>query len=845
MGKWFAPAFLLHLALLVVPAASFADVLFETPLGNTTLGGLSAGSPRVFTQQAVFPASDFTCDTLPSWTIDEIDFRLGKNGIGTGEYQAALWFSNATGTPDIVSTNLITIGGFSPVATRTATFANVNIRDACHTYSQGGTSRGGRAPHLMFWGVRGVFGTGHEQGLATANHLGALAPATYVANPSFIADNWTFAAQVRGNLVPECTENCFSNVLFLPGIKATELYEGESKRWLPGLFNSDGERLAMDEGGESVNDIKVGEPINAVTFASVKILEIYADFLGTMENLKTEGLINDWQSAPYDWRYDVHDVVTRDQLMHDGSTRRLVEQIHTLAETSKTGKVTLIAHSNGGLVGKALIDALGEDVALIDRLIMVGTPQLGTPSAIPAMLHGIDQGLPVDAAPFAMSSATARALSEYMPGVYGLLPIGTYLNTVADPVIEFEVAPATGAYRAAYGEAIETRDELFSFLKGTGDGRAEPGENDTLAPTILNEGMLMSAATSRVSLESWAPPSGIEVVQIVGWGLDTVRGLRYRERSCPLFSGCTFLDVEPLLAVEGDGTVMAPSASALGSAYYFNMSAFNAQNQTAWSHANILAASAVQDLLRDIITETDRAAAHITVTQPETTAMDKRLRLAVHSPVTIGVHDAAGRFTGMKPNPDSASDIPVVIHEIPNSYYRAFGEGKYAGFRVGDEHEILLSGTGSGTFTLEIEEVVGDEVVDIATYSDIPVATTTVATLTITDIANKSALAIDEDGDGSTDNLANPDGEAPPIIEMIALIGEKINALSVEEHTKKMLLKKLAKFEEKTLRKGVTPQVVGAIKTLLKHLAQVARKENISEDDVRSISRLIEQLDDL
>ncbi len=821
-----------------VPDTVRAEILFYNPLGGSKLGGLSNGSPNVFTQQAVFPVSDFTCDTLPNWTIDEIDFRLGKFGLGLGEHRAALWFSSATGTPDILSTNIISIGSFEPAATRTAYFNNVNIREACRTYSTGGTSRGGRAPHLMFWGVKGISGSGHDQEYVTSNQMGALAPSVYAANSTFVADNWTFTTQVRGSIEPECTENCFSNILFLPGIKATELYEGESKRWLPGLFNFDGGRLGMDENGESVNNITVGEPMKRA-YGVLEIHDVFEDFL---DELKEGGTIVDWQSAPYDWRYDVYDVVARDQFMRDGSTRRLVEQVRSLAATSKTGRVTLIAHSNGGLVGKALIDALGEDADLVDRFVMVGTPQLGTPSSIPAMLHGIGQGLPIDAAPFAMSPATARALSENMPGVYGLLPLGSYVNLVSDPIVEFDDSASASSYRAAYGEGIETRDELLSFLEG-GEGRTKPSVGDTLTPTILNQSMLTNTEASRNLLESWVPPVGIEVVEIVGWGLDTIRGLKYRERSCPLFSGCTFLDVEPLLTAEGDGTVVSPSADAIGSAYYLDLSMFNDANQTSWSHANVLAVSSVQDFVRDIITNTSREAPYITTTKPETSASDNRLRLSVHSPITIGIRDEEGRFTGVQPNPDASSDIPVVVQEIPNTYYLAFGEGKYVGFKSGASHEVVMSGTGTGTFTLEIDEVVDDEVVDTATYSDIPVATTTIAILTITDITNKSVLAIDEDGDGSVDDLTNPDGEAPPIVELFALLKEKIAALPLKEGLERALLNRIAKLEKKILKKGITPQITKQLKALLKFIAHKAKQGKISDAEAQSINKLIDQLD--
>lgn len=645
---------------------------------------------------------------------------------------------------------------------------------------------------------------------------------------------------VAGEAPGACVSECFSNVLFLPGIKATELYEGNSKRWLPGLFNLDGQRLAMNSAGESVNDIRVGDPMEN----AYGVLEIYDSFFNFLNDLKSTSIIADWQSAPYDWRYDVYDAAVQDQHLRDGSARSLIDKVHDLALTSKTGKVTIIAHSNGGLVGKALIDVLGVDSDLVDRFIMVGTPQLGTPSAVAAVLHGTGQGLPIDAAPFAMSKATSREVSENMPGVYGLLPLGGYFDVVADPVVEFAAQSFTGIFQTAYGETIDTASELISFLLGIGDGRTKPSMNDTQTPTILNDTLLTETRISRDMLESWVSPPEIETIQVAGWGLDTMRGFRYRERPCPLFSGCnTFLDIEPLLTAEGDGTVVSPSASALGGAYYLNMFAFNETNDTSWSHANILAATSVQDLLNDIITNSERGASYITTTKP--IAVGKRVHLSVHSPVSIGIRDAQGRFTGVIPNPDPLSDIPVVIQDIPNTYYFEFGEGKYVGFQATEEFEIVMEGTGSGTFTLEIEEADNDTVLGTAVYTDLPVSTTTVATLNIRDLEHKGTLAVDENGDGSIDDIIAPDGQSVPLGALIILVRQKIETLAIKDKLKRDMLKKLDKLEKKVAsKKGKNEKTIErSFRNIAKWITQRSVKGKISEADAQTLLDLISKIE--
>ncbi|MGB4076871.1 MAG: hypothetical protein WBK28_04205, partial [Minisyncoccia bacterium] len=56
---------------------------------------------------------------------------------------------------------------------------------------------------------------------------------------------------------PLCTENCFSNVLFLPGIQGSAMKEGENLRWPSTLLSQDVARLALNEDGSSANDITV------------------------------------------------------------------------------------------------------------------------------------------------------------------------------------------------------------------------------------------------------------------------------------------------------------------------------------------------------------------------------------------------------------------------------------------------------------------------------------------------------------------------------------------------------------------------------------------------------------
>ena len=639
-------------------------------------------------------------------------------------------------------------------------------------------------------------------------------------------------------------KECCSSVVFLPGIKATELYENENKRWLPGLFNIDAERLAMTEAGESINALLVGEPIKNVTVATVKLVEIYGEFFDFLESLKGT-VIADWKALPYDWRFDVFDVVSNTQNLKGGIALNIENEVRRIAAESDTGKVTVVAHSNGGLVGKALISELGDDANLVDQLIMVGTPQLGTPSAIGAFLHGHNQSLPGGGFPgLLMSQSIARELSKNMLGAYGLLPTGQYLEKILDPVVTFDPGSETlTPFRAAYGDFIggsaanaeREKNDLYSFLLGVGDGRSDSTSGNLLTPIILNNVLLDNSLITRNALDTWQPPTSVEVAQVIGWGVDTVKTLHYQEH-CSTGLGCV-LTPRPQFTVEGDETVVWKSAGSLDEEpiYFFNL-----QSGGNYTHASLLAAPQVQELLEGIIKKDMLLPSDISETKP-TPNPEKRLYVSVHSPITVGIRDLSNRFTGVIDSLDSNSNIPLVIEEVPGTSYSEFGEGKYVGFYADQVYEIIMEGTGSGTFTLEIQETEQDTILETVTYSNVPVSSDTQAILAIQNVSNKGDLEVDIDGDGEIDQVVAPDGSGLSLEDIIAILKEKIQNLDSKEKLKTKLLKYVEKFEKKIEKKKQKNQKI--IDKFQKKVANKTTKGKIDIVGADEILALVEELE--
>ncbi|MEK7560858.1 MAG: hypothetical protein AAB539_02780, partial [Patescibacteria group bacterium] len=451
----------------------------------------------------------------------------------------------------------------------------------------------------------------------------------------------------------------------------------------------------------------------------------------------------------------------------------------------------------GGLLAKMLIDALARDDKsnLIDMLILVASPQLGTPKAVPGILHGDEQEIPKKMG-FLLNKDTARELGENMESAYTLLPSGEYFDRVLDPVIEFDPdADILDAWRGMYGNSVNTAGELHSFLLGDNGARREPAASDTDTPNVLKTGLLSRATSTQSRLDAWVPPSGITVHQIIGWGLDTIRGTRYTER---IEFRCTddlafcfdtpVLDREPLFTTDGDKTVVTPSANAMDGVetWWVNLDRYNTIFRINREHADILEVGPIRNLIAKILQDNlTELPSHVTIQKPNGR---KNLRISIHSPVSLDIYDSFNNHTGAFSAP--GVEFQTIEERIPNSYHLSFGEGTYAGLDIADLYTVVLRGQDFGTFTLIIQEVENNAVIGEMIYRDVPVTPQTTATFTIQTIASSTALAMDMDGDGVVDTTITP-GETNDPQRYLALVRLAIADLALPQGIMQNFLAKI------------------------------------------------------
>lgn len=265
---------------------------------------------------------------------------------------------------------------------------------------------------------------------------------------------------------PWITRNktCCSNILFIPGFQASRLSLPGNKLWEPNR-NADVEKLFQNEKGVSKNTVTVGDIVDkGIGY------KIYDLLIRELDKVVDKGTVKEWRPYPYDWR--------RDQLQ---VAKEIVPTLETLASTSITGKVNILSHSNGGLIAKGLIKYLREmgKESLVDSIVYIAVPHIGTPKAIGSMLYGYDQDI---AKGLILNKKTARQLGYNSPGAYGLLP---------------------------------------STYKSSGSGVASSSK-DLESPMALNSLLLNEAKKLHNILDTIKFP---KTISITGWNVDTPSSL--------------------------------------------------------------------------------------------------------------------------------------------------------------------------------------------------------------------------------------------------------------------------------------------------------------------------------
>ncbi len=632
---------------------------------------------------------------------------------------------------------------------------------------------------------------------------------------------------------------CCSSVLFLPGLEASRLYRPESdilgigrtdnRLWEPNK-NDDVRKLFLNSDGTSIDStVYAGLPLGK----AFGLVDVYGSFMKFMDGLANKGIIAEWKPYGYDWRTSIDQVVLT-STVRATTTESIIAAVQEMAARSKTGKVTLVAHSNGGLVAKYLVKTLTEKgmASLIDSVISVAVPYLGTPQAIAGLLEGDNQSI---LGGLILKQSVAKELGTNMASAYSLLPSPIYFTKVFGPTIAFASGTST---------PITTDEAQSSFIS-----------------SHSNALLMVLAQTLHAAIDPFVWPEAIHRWALVGWGNKTTKGIVYTSNG---YTAST--------TIMGDSTVIAPSASYnAGTTTALNLSDISKREGRTIDHANILSSSAVQSSIEQIITTGNQdthaqaveaklaAIPGVTVGDIDYSAEKTFLVVSTHSPVELHVYDAWGNHTGVAPLPtDTDEDIEdglftYVEKNIPGSSVDIHGDDSPETYislpdNTGQSYTVNIQGTGVGEFTYMVQRVRGGEILDSATYSSLPVTPLMAATTTVTaqsadlsvpvGIASTSPqLNIDNDGDGVADMRVDANTILDPI-DFLESIQKTIQKIADSPKKTRDMMRRIDHLEE-LVKKGKIKKVVGAALNLKKKVSHKKTKA-LSVADKQEILDLID-----
>lgn len=664
---------------------------------------------------------------------------------------------------------------------------------------------------------------------------------------------------------------CCSSILFIPGFQGSRLYIDEegifatstNTLWEPNR-NDDVRKLFMTS--STTSSVYTKDILDTVGISS----SIYGDFKKFLNTLVAQKEITEWTDFPYDWRYDIRTVVEQGATTILGK-RYLVPILNQLAAASLTGKVTIVAHSNGGLVAKYFLASIKDsDLSkLIDKIILVGTPELGTPKAVASLLHGYDQAIGKG---LLLNKSVAREFGYNMAGAYGLLPSREYFKNITKPLVAIATTVPETTLLQRNPSVVDNYLSFYNFLSGE-DTRKQPDVKDTISPQVLHESLISLSDTIHLAIDAIDFPKEIPIFRIIGTGLDTVEGLVYKGSEVPvsecrgLSSVFSFLckDVQKLVTTvvttpHGDGTVVTHSAqgstfSLLSSAgnYFVDLLKIREHDDTDIDHATLLNSRVIQDLIRQVVMATSSNSGHVvydtqyvSTTEP---SFDERktLTISVHSPADIHVYDMQGRHVGVVQNDDAdSSDIIRSEIQIPGSqYFNPGEEGQVVTLPYGKEYSVEIRGTGVGTFSVTAEYSIGTTTQTKSDFVDMPITPLTVARFTpeyradATTTAN--ILSVDINGDGIID--ANVSSSLSLDIQAhLNLLKASILQLDIPQKIQEQLqrrLSRVATFWEKDHAKQAKDVIENSIKGVT--LSRGGFRK-VSEEDREYIVELLDAM---
>ena len=430
------------------------------------------------------------------------------------------------------------------------------------------------------------------------------------------------------------------------------------------------------------------------------------------------------------------------------------------------------------------------------------------------MLHGYDQTDPYGG--LFMDGQAVREVINNFPGAYGLLPSEKYFAGLNIPLVTFTDTIVTESYRQTYGSEVTSYQDYIRFLRGE-DGLDRDLGNAISVPARANGARLDDALGMHdTQLDDWMAPEGVEVIEVVGTGLTTMKALEYREiledrclSAGPLQVCTPVAEIKPyaVLTKYGDATVVQRSAEGYGGVkrkYFVNLNSYNIENSSQPRfHYNITEVSPVQDLLKELILGTTTSSNQF-ISTSHTEFNDSYDVEMIDSPVRLLATDANGNQTGIA----VVDGVHTLKQEIPGSQYFEFGDTKYFVVPKGADRITRLYGEEYGGYTLTTASLDASDTQIINTI----LSNASTSPSMLAEYSNEdgvfSTVMTDSDGDGTADletTLAGEIIEAEIVVTYPLLIStvESVNLAKVRKQALLLLIKSAEYYGNKIPTKAL------------------------------------------
>lgn len=260
---------------------------------------------------------------------------------------------------------------------------------------------------------------------------------------------------------------------------------------------------------------------------------LYDDLMRDLEGLGyTAGLT--MYGFPYDWR-----------LSNNVHASALNNKIDEAIADSGSANVIIVSHSMGGIVTKEFLRQYPGNQYKINKWITLGTPHLGSPKAVKALIDGYN----FDAS-LIISKEAGRRLAMHSPAVYQLLPSEKYYTVMGSSDYML--------YYTVNGTSTQTKSysTVSNVLSNVHTGAVDEYLN-------YQEGLQTLAQNYHSTWDSNI--STVKMYQIVGDNVPTPLGWLY-PTNVSSFYGLSTQEPAPLIG-RGDGTVPRISGDAVGTNY--------------------------------------------------------------------------------------------------------------------------------------------------------------------------------------------------------------------------------------------------------------------------------------